>query len=257
LPLLRTGLTRILQIAALLALWQVVHFFTQSVFFTSPTEVFKAFWQLSTVGDMQGITLQKNLWTSFFRVLHGFLWGLVTAVPLGVLLGLSNRAYDWLKIIIEPARFIPPLAWIPLAIIFLSGEARYAFIIWLGVFFPVLITTMSGVHSVDRSLWEVGKTFRGSTLQLIWKIVLPSIAPHIASGARLGLGTGWACIVAAEMIGGESVGIGRMIVNYGELIRLDAVVVGMIVIGLLGYALNELLLTFERYCFPWRQKVTL
>ena len=74
---LRTGLTRTLQIAALLALWQVVHFFTQSVFFTSPTEVFKAFWQLSTVGDMQGITLQKNLWTSFFRVLHGFLWGLV------------------------------------------------------------------------------------------------------------------------------------------------------------------------------------
>lgn len=253
--ILRTVFFRTLQIAALVALWQLLHGVTKSVFFTSPAEVARAFWQLSTVGDLQGITLQRNLWTSLFRVLHGFAWGLLTGIPLGLLLGLSAPAYRWLKVVIEPVRFIPPLAWVPLAIIFLSGEARYAFIIWLGTFFPVLITTMSGVHSVDRSLWEVGQTFRGTRLQLIWKIVLPSSAPHIAAGARLGLGTGWACIVAAEMIGGESVGIGRMIVNYGELIRLDAVVVGMIVIGLLGYFLNEMLLGLERYLFPWQRKV--
>lgn len=254
---IRKAFLRSLQIAVLVALWQLVHFLTKSVFFTSPVEVFKAAWQLTTVGDIQGITLQRNLWTSFFRVLHGFAWGLVTGIPLGLFLGLSSGAYKWLKIIIEPARFIPPLAWVPLAIIFLNGEARYVFIIWLGTFFPVLMTTMSGVHSVDTALWEVGKSFRGSHLQLIWKIVLPSSAPHIAAGARLGLGTGWACIVAAEMIGGESVGIGRMIVNYGELIRLDAVVVGMIVIGLLGYILNEILLGLERYSFPWQRKVKL
>jgi NitT/TauT family transport system permease protein len=117
------------------------------------------------------------------------------------------------------------------------------------------MTTMAGVHGVDRSLWEVGKTFGGSRMQLVLKIVLPSSAPHIAAGARLGLGTGWACIVAAEMIGGESVGIGRMIINYGELLRLDSVVAGMIMIGLLGYFLNEMLLSLERYFFPWQRKI--
>lgn len=248
---------RFLQILALLALWQSVRFMTDSVFFSSPAEVFKAFWQLTTVGDLQGYTLQWNLWISLVRVMHGFLWGLITGIPLGIFLGLSSGAYKWLKIIVEPSRFVPPLAWVPLAIIFLSGEARYAFIIWLGTFFPILITTMAGVHNVERSLWEVGKTLGGNWWQLIWKIVLPSSAPHIAAGARLGLGTGWACIVAAEMIGGESVGIGRMIINYGELIRVDAVIVGMIVIGLLGYFLNEILLLLEEYLFPWQKNVKL
>jgi len=255
--MIRNTFFRFLQILVLLALWQSVRFMTDSVFFTSPAEVFKAFWQLATVGDIQGYTLQWNLWISLVRVMHGFLWGLITGIPLGIFLGLSSRAYNWLKIIVEPSRFVPPLAWVPLAIIFLSGDARYTFIIWLGTFFPVLITTMAGVHSVERSLWEVGKSFGGTRWQLVCKIVLPSSVPHIAAGARLGLGTGWACIVAAEMIGGESVGIGRMIINYGELIRLDAVVVGMIVIGLLGYCLNEILLLLQIYLFPWQEKIKL
>lgn len=253
--ILNKTLFRFFQIIVLLTLWQIIFGMTKSVFFTSPMEVMKALWKLTLDGDIQGITLQKNLWTSLFRVLHGFMWGLITGIPLGLFLGLSNTAYKWMKIIIEPTRFIPPLAWVPIAIIFLSGEARYAFIIWLGTFFPILMTTMAGVHGVDRSLWEVGKTFGGSRMQLVLKIVLPSSAPHIAAGARLGLGTGWACIVAAEMIGGESVGIGRMIINYGELLRLDSVVAGMIMIGLLGYFLNEMLLSLERYFFPWQRKI--
>ncbi len=120
-----------------------------------------------------------------------------------------------------------------------------------------MLSSMAGVHNVERSLWEVGETLGGNRGQLVWKIVLPSSAPTIAAGARLGLGIGWACIVAAEMIGGASVGIGSMIYNYGELIRLDAVVVGIIAIGFLGYFLNEIFLAFERYLFPWQKNIKL
>jgi ABC-type nitrate/sulfonate/bicarbonate transport system permease component len=254
---IRYALPGLSQILLLLALWQSVKFMTDSVLFPSPAGVLAAFWQIVTAGDVQGNTLQWNLWVSLIRVMHGFLWALITGIPLGIFLGLSARAYGWLKVIVEPARFVPPLAWVPVATIFLSGSARYTFIIWLGTFFPILLASMGGVHNVERSLWEVGETLRGNRWQLVWKIVLPSSAPTIAAGARLGLGIGWACIVAAEMIGGASVGIGSMIYNYGELIRVDAVVVGIIAIGFLGYFLNEVFLAFERYLFPWQNNIKL
>ncbi|WP_426440298.1 ABC transporter permease [Bradyrhizobium genosp. P] len=245
------------QILLLLALWQSVKLMTDSVLFPSPADVLAAFWQLVTAGDVQGNTLEWNLWVSLVRVMRGFLWALITGIPLGIFLGLSARTYGWLKVIVEPARFVPPLAWVPVATIFLSGSARYTFIIWLGTFFPVLLASMAGVHNVERSLWEVGETLGGKRWQLVWKIVLPSSAPTIAAGARLGLGIGWACIVAAEMIGGASVGIGSMIYNYGELIRVDAVVVGIIAIGFLGYFLNEIFLALETYLFPWQKNIKL
>lgn len=241
----------------LLALWQAVKLTTDSVLFPSPAGVLRAFEQIVAQGDVQGNTLQWNIWISLVRVMYGFLWALITGIPLGILLGLSARTYGWLKVIVEPVRFVPPLAWVPVATIFLTGDARYTFIIWLGAFFPVLLGSMAGVHNVERSLWEVGETLGGNRWQLVWKIVLPSSAPMIAAGARLGLGTGWACIVAAEMIGGASVGIGSMIYSYGELIRIDAVIVGIITIGFLGYFLNELLSIMERYLFPWRNDIKL
>lgn len=254
---IRHALPGLFQILLLLALWQSVKLMTDSVLFPSPAGVLAAFWQIATAGDVQGNTLQGNLWVSLVRVMHGFFWALITGIPLGIFLGLSARTYGWLKVIVEPARFVPPLAWVPVATIFLSGSARYTFIIWLGTFFPILLASMAGVHNVERSLWEVGETLGGKRWQLVWKIVLPSSAPTIAAGARLGLGIGWACIVAAEMIGGASVGIGSMIYNYGELIRVDAVVVGIIAIGFLGYFLNEVFLAFERYLFPWQKNIKL
>jgi ABC-type nitrate/sulfonate/bicarbonate transport system permease component len=254
---IRHAVLRLFQTVVLLALWQSVKLMTDSVLFPSPAGVFAAFWQIVIRGDVQGNTLQWNLWISLVRVMYGFLWALITGIPLGILLGLSARTYGWLKVIVEPARFVPPLAWVPVATIFLSGNARYTFIIWLGTFFPILLASMGGVHNVERSLWEVGETLGGNRLQLVWKIVLPSSAPTIAAGARLGLGIGWACIVAAEMIGGASVGIGSMIYNYGELIRVDAVIVGIIAIGFLGYFLNETFLAFERYLFPWQKNIKL
>src|SRR5258708_34438523 len=171
---IRYALPGLFQILLLLALWQSVKLMTDSVLFPSPAGVLAALWQIATAGDVQGNTLQENLWVSLVRVTHGFFWALITGIPLGIFLGLSARTYGWLKVIVEPARFVPPLAWVPVATIFLSGSARYTFIIWLGTFFPILLASMAGGHSVGRSLWEVGGTLGGKRWQLVWKIVLPS-----------------------------------------------------------------------------------
>jgi len=238
-----------------LALWQLSTVFVHSAFFPSPLEVGRTFARLAVQGDIQDRLLAEHAWVSLVRVLKGFAVAAALAVPLGIAFGLWDRLYRLAKGIVEPVRFIPPLGWVPLAIIFLSGDGRYTFIIALGAFFPILVTTMAGVHAMDVRLVEVAQVLGATRAQVVAKVVLPAALPSIVAGARLGIGVGWACIVAAEMIGGESVGLGRLIVSYGELLQIDAVVVGMITIGALGYALNELFLLLERRAFPWRREV--
>lgn len=240
-------------VLCVLVLWQLSTLVVRSVFFPSPRAVAQAAVRLTLEGDTQGRVLLLHAWVSLLRVLKGFVVATLLAVPAGIAFGLSERAYAAIKGLLEPIRFIPPLGWVPLAIIFLSGENRYTFIISLGAFFPVLVSTMAGVQAMDHRLIEVGQVLGASRPQLIAKLVLPAVLPAVVSGARLGMGIGWACIVAAEMIGGESTGLGRMIVSYGELLQIDAVVVGMLAIGVLGYVLNEAFLLLERRLFPWRR----
>jgi NitT/TauT family transport system permease protein len=234
-------------------LWQGLTLVTHSIFFPAPRTVASTAVRLVVEGDTQGHGLLQHAWVSLARVLGGFAVATAVAIPAGIAFGLWDRAYGIAKGVLEPIRFIPPLGWVPLAIIFLSGESRYTFIIALGAFFPVLISTMTGVQGMDQRLVEVAQVLGASRWQVIVKIVVPAVLPAIVAGARLGLGIGWACIVAAEMIGGESTGLGRMIVSYGELLQIDAVVVGMLTIGILGYLLNEVFLALERRLFPWRR----
>jgi ABC-type nitrate/sulfonate/bicarbonate transport system permease component len=236
-----------------LVLWQALTLVVRSAFFPSPRAVAETAARLAVEGDTQGRVLALHAWVSLWRVLKGFALATLAAVPAGIAFGLWERAYAAAKGLLEPIRFIPPLGWVPLAIIFLGGESRYTFIISLGAFFPILISTMSGVQGMDHRLIEVAQVLGASRWQVIAKIVLPATLPAVVAGARTGLGVGWACIVAAEMIGGESTGLGRMIVSYGELLQIDAVVVGMLTIGTLGYLLNELFLLLERRLFPWRR----
>ncbi len=243
------------KIIGLILLWQGFSLLEFSVFLPSPAQVWAAFWRLTLQGDVQGYILPQQVWTSLIRVLSGFGLAVLTGIPVGIIFGLWNRIYEFFKLVVEPVRFIPPLAWVPLAIIFLRGESRYTFIIWLGAVFPILITTMSGIKALDSSFWEVGRVLGANRWQAVVKIAIPSAAPHILDGARLGLGTAWACIVAAEMVGGGATGLGCMIINYGQLLQIDAVVVGMIVIGILGYLFNELFVIAERRVFPWRRAV--
>jgi NitT/TauT family transport system permease protein len=228
-----------------------------SVFFPSPWQVARALADLVVNGDVTGHTLLTHMAWSMARLGAGFLMGVALGVPLGLLMGLYKPLYVGTRAALEPFRFIPPIAWIPLTIVLLSGFSRYVFLIWLGAFFPIFVATLVGVPRVELIHKNVAKVHGAGRWYIVRKVVIPSVLPDILGGMRVGMGTAWMTIVAAEMSGGETTGLGRMMVNYAELIRIPEIVVGMILIGVLGFAMNEVLLRIERRLFRWRWDVTL
>ncbi len=126
----------ILLIAVVISLWQGATVIVRSQFFPSPIDVARAFYVMTTVGDIEGITLLDHSLASVLRVLIGFGLACISGIPAGIILGLWREIYDAAKPIIEPIRFIPPIAWVPLVIILMTGYSRYILIIWLGTFFP-------------------------------------------------------------------------------------------------------------------------
>ena len=191
------------------------------------------------------------------RILAGFGLACLMGIPLGLWMGLCPKVYARSRAVIEPIRFIPPIAWIPMAIVILVGFSRYVFLIWLGAFFPIWLNTMVGVGRVNEVHMNMAKVFGADKWTRIRKIVIPAVMPDIISGMRVALGMAWMCIVAAEMIGGEPIGIGCLIIKYGELLQLAPVIVGMLVIGILGFIMNEILLIAEKMMFKWRWEVSL
>ncbi|MEM2002667.1 MAG: ABC transporter permease [Candidatus Methanomethyliaceae archaeon] len=235
--------------------WELIALYSPSPYLPDPYSVLRAFITILTVGDVDGYTLTWHAVVSLERVLLGFAVGTATGIPIGMLLGIKPTLKGAVTPIIEPLRFIPPIAWIPLSIVLLIGLWRYIFLIWIGVFFPVLLDTIAGVKRTSITLIQMARTFGADNKKIITKIIFPSSLPEIMNGLRVGLGVGWMCIVAAEMIGGEPVGLGRLILKYANLLQIDVVIVGMITIGLIGLALNYLILLLEKRMFRWRVEI--
>ncbi len=242
---------------AVLAVWQVATWLVRSVFFPSPYQVVRAMADLWINGDVTGNSLLTHIRWSLLRLLAGFSMGVVLGVPLGLVMGLYKPLYTGTRAALEPFRFIPPIAWIPLTIVLLSGFSRYVFLIWLGAFFPIFVATLVGVPRVELIHKNVAKVHGAGRWYILTRVVIPSVLPDILGGMRVGMGTAWMTIVAAEMSGGETTGLGRMMVNYAELLRIPEIVVGMILIGVLGFLMNEILLRIEKRVFRWRWEVSL
>jgi NitT/TauT family transport system permease protein len=254
---LKTVGWNIASLALALVAWQVAAVLVASPFFPVPMRIVDAFIQLATRGDILGHSLWTHSWASIERVLVGFGFGVLLGVPLGLLMGLYPKLYAGTRSVIEPFRFIPPIAWIPLAIIFFSGLTRFAFLIFLGAFFPVFTSTLVGVARVEPIHRKVGVVHGAGKFWTLRNVVVPTVMPDIMAGMRVGLGTAWLTIVAAELAGGISTGLGRMMTNYAELLMVPHVIVGMLIIGLLGFLMNEFLLLIEKRLFRWRWQVTL
>ncbi|MGH7660233.1 MAG: ABC transporter permease [Vulcanimicrobiaceae bacterium] len=241
----------------LLAIWQLTSWIAKSPFVPGPVQVGQSFASLVQHGDYQHVPLWVHCLASVQRLLAGFAAGIIVGVPLGLLMGLMPWLQRGTRASIEAFRFIPPIAWIPLAIILLSGFERYVFLIFLGAFFPVYTSTALGVARVEMKHRDVAKVLGASRSWIIAHVVVPSVLPDIMSGARVGFGVAWMTIVAAEMSGGESTGIARMMINYAEVLQVAPIIVGMILIAALGLIGNELLLVLERRLFRWRWAVEL
>ena len=249
--------TSLLVLISLFLLWQILAMIIGSVFFPKPTKVFEVFMLLNTKGDFNKLRLSTHIYWSLLRVIAGFGLGCITAIPLGLLTGLYPFFYRTIKVLIEPLRFISPIAWVPLTIVLMSGFSRYMFLIWLGAFFPIWVNTMVSVPRVNPVYINVVKVYGAKREEIIRKVIWPSILPDIFAGMRIGLGVGWMCIVAAEMVGGEFTGVGRLILKYAELLKLPEVLVGMVTIGILGYLMNEILLRIEKRLFKWRAVIAM
>ncbi len=240
-----------------LSIWQIIAMNYPSAFLrkANPIDVALMLVKLTLYGDTQGITLVDHTAASVVRVLAGFFVASISAVPLGILMGLREEIYQSSKSVIEPIRFVPPIAWIPLTILLLRGFSRYVFLIWLGAFFPILVSTMAGIKRTNPTLIELATTFGANKNQIVSKVVIPSSLPEIAAGMRIGLGVGWMCIMAAEFVGAEVTGIGKLIWDYGQLLQVDGIIAGMIVIGFVGLVMDWIIHTFEKRMFKWRREI--
>ena len=254
---LRKIFYNLLSVAIFVLLWHIILRMVHATYFPSPEGTLKAAVGLIIHGDLEGYSLATHVWSSFVKVLFGFLVALITGVSLGMIMGLYPVIYQASKVIIEPIRFIPPVGWVPMAIVLLSGFSRFAFIIWLGAFFPIFISVLTSIPKIDPVAKDVVKVYGGRWLQMIRKIIIPSVMPEILAGARISIGASWMCIVAAEMIAGESTGLGRLILKYADLLMTNEVVAGMLFIGIIGLGCNEVILRIENHLFKWRTRITL
>lgn len=197
-----------------------------------------------------------NAGWSLLRVLLGFLVATVIAVPLGVAMGWLPEISYIVDPIVEVIRPIPPIAWIGLALLWFGiGINSAIFLVFIGAFFPILLNTISGVRNVEKRLIEVAYTFGANDWNVLQKVVLPAASPTIYTGLRVGMGIGWMCVVAAEMIA-VRFGLGNMILEGSNLLQTDVVMVGMLTIGLLGLAINYIFQAVGGYLFKWQQGIS-
>ena len=190
---------------------------------------------------------------SLYRVLVGFLIGAGLALPLGLMMGANRTAYTLLNPLMQILRPIPPIAFIPLSILWFGlGNPPSFFLISLGAFFPVLVNTITGVRNVDSIYLRAARNLgaRGSTLFL--RIILPAAAPYILTGMRIGIGVAFIVVIVAEMIAVNN-GLGYRILEAREFFWSDKIIVGMFTIGLLGLGLDTGMEKLNSHLLRWHR----
>ncbi len=220
-----------------------------------PSAIIGAATELMFVGLPPGKTLPMHIWSSMIRVFYGFMLAAAVAIPLGIAMGWSSRLRTLCEPFIQVLRPIPPLAWIPIAVLWFGlGLKSQSFIIFLGVFFPVLVSTVSGVDSVDQVTIKAARTLGAKDKDILLKVLTPAAMPFIITGLRVGLGIGWMSLVAAEFVGVENdYGLGYMIMFARDIFRTDAILAGMLIIGFVGYFMDSILRIMERRLLQWRE----
>ena len=218
--------------ATIVIIWELVVVITKPdvAILPSPLQSAETFGHLLTNGE-----LARDVYASLRRVILAWLAAAVLGIPLGLVMGYSRRFEKIADPFIELFRPISPLAWIPLAILWFGiGEIGKVFVVLVGTFFPIVLSTVAGVKSIDPTLRNAARVYGcTSGTSLFRKVILPASLPSIVVGLRISFGTGWAAIIAAELVAAQS-GLGYLIANGMEILRADEVLVGMAVIGVLG-----------------------
>ena len=237
---------------AFIAVWELASVYGRSinpqldVMLPPPTAVFSAAADLLHRG-----VLFTHIFASLYRVLMAVGVASLIGVPLGLAMGWSKRFRLAVDPLLEFIRPIPPLAWIPLSILWFGiGDMQIVYIIFLAAFFPIVLNSMAGARDVDTFLMRAGLSLGANRRELFTTVVLPASLPQIFTGVRIGLGIGWMALVAGELVAAPS-GLGYMINNARTLFRSDYILLGMVLIGALGLVLDYLMRQVARFAMPW------
>lgn len=241
---LNAGANVLIGFAIVVALWQSIVWIGgyNDALFPPPLKVWQSLIELIADG-----TLFEHIKISLYRFLCGYLSAVAIAVVLGLILGRIERLWAIIDPIVQVLRPVAPIAWAPIIILWFNlGNASAIVIIFIATFYPMLLSTLSAVRKVDRAYLRVAQNFEIRQPHLMTKIILPAAFPFIANGLHISLGTAWIFLVSGEMVGAQS-GLGYLIVDGRNLLRLDYVFVGIIVIGVLGMLLDKAIRMFERW----------
>ena len=251
----RNLLVRLLAVALFFAFWAVLSVANQAanwfppVLFPPPWDILKRGAAMAASGE-----LQTHILISLERVLKGFAIGAVGAVVIGMLVGRSQLAQNFLESILEMLRPIPPLAFLPLMVIWLGiGEMSKIIFIAYTSFFPVFTTTVEGIKYVDPLLIRAAQSLGAKERDIFRYVVLPAALPNVIVGLRLGFAISFFVIVAAEFIAADT-GLGYLINDARTFFLVDRMLLGAVVIGFLGFFFNWILKRAERLLLPWRKE---
>lgn len=228
--------------------WQM-----EDIWLPSPEGVWNRLISIASDG-YQNVTLAEHLGYSLFRVIVGFFLGALVGIPLGYAMGLSNWFRGWFDPIVEFMRPVPPLALIPLVIIWAGiGEVGKIILLFLAALWIMAIAARSGVSGVRISKVHAAYSLGASKWQILRHVIIPNSLPEIFTGARVAMGVCWGTVVAAELVAAEK-GIGKMIVAASKFQDTDIVLMGIILIGIIGFGIDMLMRQMEKYLVPWKGK---
>ncbi|MEN0087999.1 MAG: ABC transporter permease subunit, partial [Pseudomonadota bacterium] len=228
--------------------WQM-----EDIWLPAPEAVVTRMVSIATEG-FRNFTLWEHLGYSLFRVVLGFFFGALVGIPLGYAMGLSNWFRGWFDPIVEFMRPVPPLALIPLVIIWAGiGETGKIILLFLAALWIMAIAARSGVSGVKISKVHAAYSLGASKSQILRHVIIPNSLPEIFTGARVAMGVCWGTVVAAELVAAE-VGAGMMIMTASKFQNTDIVIMGIILIGVIGFAIDVLMRVAEKRLVPWKGK---
>jgi NitT/TauT family transport system permease protein len=199
--------------------------------------------------------LLRDAYASLYRVVVGFFIGGILALPLGLMMGANDRVYKLFNPLIQILRPIPPIAFIPLSILWFGlGNPPAIFLIVLGAFFPILMNTIAGVRHVDGIYIRAARSLGASQTTMFLRVMLPAATPYILTGARIGVGTAFIVVIVAEMIAVNN-GLGYRILEAREFFWSDKIIAGMFTIGLLGLAIDTGMNRLNNYLLKWHRGI--
>ena len=237
---------------AILALWCLLTYggLVSEIFVPSPSKVLAATVEMAKEGS-----LWRNCWMSVKRVMVGWFWSAVAALPIGMCMARSKRFSAAIQPVIEFARYLPVVALVPLTILYLGiGETQKYDIIWLGTFFQLVLMVCDTVSAVDKNMINAARTLGANRWQVYKEVIFPASLPGLMDDFRLTIGWAWTYLVVAEMVAASN-GLGYIILKSQRFLATDVIFSGLITIGVIGLASDFIVKLLTRIVVPWQERL--